>query len=185
MGYQGIKPPCLQCGEPSYSRKLCKNCYYRARYGGKLEQFPPVSAEEAFMNRIQKTETCWIWTAGKTKAGYGIMTLNRRNVFAHRHSYTIFRGPIPDGLVLMHSCDNPACVNPWHLTPAKQKDNALDARDKGRLRHGEQHHACRLTSEQVESIRQDTRSNVALSVEYGITANYLSAIRHNRARIMG
>lgn len=185
MGYQGIKPPCLKCGQPSYSRRLCKRCYYRARNAGSLDNFPPISADEVFMSRIQKTDTCWLWTAAKTEAGYGLMTLHRKNVLAHRHSYILFRGEIPPGLVLMHSCDNPGCVNPWHLTPGTQKDNGLDARDKGRLKHGEQHHACRLTTEQVSEIRKSRQSLKEMAAMYGITGSYACSIRGMKSRIIG
>ena len=185
MGYQGIKPPCVQCGEPHYSRRLCRNCYYRVRYAGKLDDFPPISANEAFMNRIQKTDSCWLWTAGKTTAGYGMITLNRKNVYAHRYAYELFIGKIPEGLNLMHSCDNPGCVNPWHLTPDTQLQNCLDAKGKGRLKHGEQHHNCRLSTKQVEAIRADTRKQTEIASDYGIKPQYVSRIKTGKNRAMG
>ena len=177
MGYQMAKPPCLECGKPSYSRRLCKIHYYRARSAGRLSEYPEITATEAFMSRIMKTDKCWIWTAGKSAAGYGMLVINYKRTYAHRYAFELFRGPIPDGAVLMHSCDNPACVNPWHLTPGSQLENMKDAVSKRRVRHGEGHHAAKLTTEQVEAIRVDTRPQRVIAAEYGVQQQCISKIK--------
>lgn len=87
------------------------------------------SDQEKFWPKVQKTSTCWLWTACKTKLGYGKLSWKQ----AHRVSWEIHNGAIPVGMCVCHKCDNPPCVNPDHLFLGTQKDNILDAKKKGRL----------------------------------------------------
>jgi hypothetical protein len=74
-------------------------------------------------------EHCIEWRGRRRRGGYGMAGSQR----AHRWAYEKFFGPIPDGLIVMHTCDNPPCVNPLHLKVGTQGENIRDARDKGRL----------------------------------------------------
>lgn len=77
-----------------------------------------------FESKICRTETCWIWQANTSPKGYGLFQLaTRKGVQAHRLSYEIHVGPVPKGMVLDHTCHNPACVNPEHLRPVTNKQN--------------------------------------------------------------
>lgn len=78
-----------------------------------------------------KPDACWIWTAGKDAHGYGLFSVWRegrgsKNERAHRYVYSVLIGPIPEGLAILHSCDNPACVNVAHLRPGTLKENSED-----------------------------------------------------------
>jgi hypothetical protein len=87
---------------------------------------------------------CWIWAKSKNEWGYGTCGYNRGGVritsqLAHRVAYEVFNGPIGEMCVL-HKCDNPACVNPWHLWLGTNYDNVLDRHSKGRSGGGAQWH---------------------------------------------
>lgn len=100
---------------------------------------------EAFWKKVNKTESCWIWTACKDKDGYGKISKTYdgklRHFRAHRISYEFHVGEIETNQVVMHSCDNPSCVNPKHLSVGTIRDNNHDAIAKGRRNYssGEDH----------------------------------------------
>lgn len=99
---------------------------------------------------VQGDESCWEWTGVLSSAGYGQICAGspkRHHELAHRVSYTLNCGPIPDGAVIMHSCNNKKCVNPKHLAVGNHSSNAVDARNDGLLGY------CTLTMGQAEKVR--------------------------------
>ncbi len=99
----------------------------------------PLSSRFKGKYRVDLASGCWLWTATKTKGGYGCASIEggRKGIWttAHRVSWVLFRGLIPKGLYVLHKCDNPSCVNPEHLFLGTQKDNMLDMVGKGRDKH--------------------------------------------------
>lgn len=86
-----------------------------------------------FWQRVERGPNCWLWSGGTNERGYGkISDDNRRPAYAHRISWEMTNGPIPEGLYVCHHCDNPRCVNPSHLFLGTQKDNLRDMSTKGR-----------------------------------------------------
>lgn len=94
------------------------------------------SPVQRFFEKIDKTETCWLWVAALDK-GYGRFAADgRRMISAHRWSYEFHVGPIPEGLTLDHLCRTPRCVNPDHLEPVTQRENMARIPPKTHCPHG-------------------------------------------------
>lgn len=92
------------------------------------------SAEERFWEKVDKQSDCWIWIGAVTTTGYGVFQKGRRGERlhkAHRFSYEINNGEIPDGKLVLHSCDNKKCVNPSHLSIGNHSQNIKEAWERG------------------------------------------------------
>lgn len=148
-----------------------------------------------FWARVEKSDGCWPWRGARLR-GYGKFnsrTLGRQG-YAHRFAYEFARGPIPDGLQVLHRCDNPPCCNPDHLFLGTQLDNIADMVAKGRgasgdrsgwrthperMPRGERHSHAKLTAAQVEEIRATPRrrgSQRALARRFGVSEATVSLI---------
>src|SRR5262245_5080249 len=97
-----------------------------------------LTSAERFWAKVQKSENCWEWIGCRQKRTdgptYGLFDFDGRLQGAHRVSWQIVNGPIPDGLFVLHRCDNAPCVRPDHLFIGTQSDNILDCSRKGRLK---------------------------------------------------
>lgn len=134
-----------------------------------------------FKSKYTVTESCWEWVANKNQRGYGIFSLNDKSVGAHRVSFLISKGEIPIGLCILHSCDNPSCVNPEHLFLGTHQDNMDDRSAKGRVPKEDKHPNAKLTTEQVLKIRHDGRYAKLIAHEYGISKDQVNKIRTFRS----
>jgi hypothetical protein len=101
---------------------------------------------------------CWQWLGGRFGSGYGLVYVWGKNLRAHRYSWELHNGPVPDGLRVMHNCDNRLCVNPAHLSLGTDVDNIHDMMAKGRDRtRGYQNGRAAFTPEVVAYIRNRYR----------------------------
>lgn len=181
---------CPVCRKPlNTGKKYCGlECWYKYRR----------STEIAFWPHVQKTDNCWLWTGRKDGKGYGQLKVRGRRTGAHRVSWEIHNGPIPEGLHCLHKCDNPPCVNPEHLFIGTQDDNLKDMIRKGRsakgqrngmLKHpdrqarGEQLPQAKLRAEQVLLIREQAakgKSDAELAKQFNVNRAAITYIRLGR-----
>lgn len=141
-----------------------------------------------FEKRFDKTAPngCWVWMRGKSSRGYGYYG-GRGNVRgAHRVSYELYKGNIPSGMYVCHTCDNPPCVNPAHLFVGTPSDNTSDASAKGRLKtaKGSAHASAKLTEQSVLELRELRKNGMMgkdLAAKYGICLRRVWRIVHREA----
>lgn len=136
---------------------------------------------QTFRDRvIQKTNGCWDWNGTPMQIwGYGRIKINGRPHKAHRLSYQLFVGDIPDGMLVCHKCDRPICVNPDHLFLGTDLDNQRDCCRKGRhaRREGEKHPLAKLSEKDVIFIRGSAESNTQLAIRFKVAKNTIRAAR--------
>ena len=138
-----------------------------------------------FWSRVDKSGECWIWTGCRLKGGYGQLGHpdgSGRQVRAHRLAWELSHGPIPAGLLVCHTCDNPPCVRPDHLFLGTTSDNVHDARAKGRAAIGERHGRAVLTEEDVRQAR--TLAGTGLS-SAEVASRYGVSVTTMRYALMG
>jgi hypothetical protein len=138
-----------------------------------------------FYGQIEKSESCWNWTGPRQAFGYGTLWFNGKMWSAHRLSYSLHIGPIPSGLSVLHSCDNPRCVNPDHLRSGTQADNIGDMVGRGRMVsvRGERKNLGVLIARDVVGIRADRKSGLRLkeiAAKYQCSMSNVSRIATNK-----
>lgn len=150
--------------------------------------FNKLSLREKLFTKTRQEGDCLVWIGQKDPRGYGKLKLAGRQQRAHRLMFELIKGPMPAGMVVLHSCDNTSCVNPAHLSAGTQADNVADMCAKGRRAStkGENNPRARLTQKQVDEIRArfvryDRRNGARqISREYGVSKTVIQDIVTDR-----
>lgn len=147
-----------------------------------------LTLEQKLLTKIREEDGCWVWTGYKCKRGYGKIRINGIWKRAHRIMHELRKGPLLEGQVVLHSCDNPSCINPDHLSAGTQKDNVHDMLKKGRANRnkGERHHSSKLTDDEVREIRrryspgEHGKGAHVLAREFGVSKPVILDIIHRK-----
>ena len=179
------------CEKVAHVLGLCTKHWRRNKlYGSPVAMkshsglFRGMPAKDRFFRQLQKSEGgCWTWTSSVDKDGYGIfrgVVSENGYTRAHRFSYAFHTGEIiPDGIMVLHSCDNPRCVNPDHLSLGTGTDNQRQkwARGRGKtLKGAELPHAI-LTEDQARAVLHDPRTYTQIAADYKIAPSTVGSIK--------
>jgi len=140
------------------------------------------TVQERFDSKVERIPEggCHVWMGGLlASGGYGVFMANKVSHRAHRFSWIQANGEIPKGMFILHSCDNPCCVNPDHLSVGTHQDNMDDMVKKGRQNpaRGTKHSSHKLTEKQVRAIRASSVSSRKLGAEYGVSKTLINHIK--------
>jgi hypothetical protein len=184
MKKEGTMSVCAECGGDYYAppshrekRSFCSRpCKAKAQSKWQVRD-----VAERFWEKVDKSGDCWLWTAGcLTAGGYGSIRINGKAERAHRVAYTLTVGPIPDGMLLRHTCDNPKCVNPAHLLFGGKRENTKDALERGQHVVGEKHYKAKLQNHAIATIRSALAAGVPgkyLAKQFGVDQTTISSIK--------
>ena len=124
---------------------------------------------DRFFNKVNKTDTCWLWTGCINSSGYGKFTYNKKTLLPHRVSWILAGNTFTDGLEICHSCRNRHCVNPEHLREDTKKANSQDRFRDGTDPTGSKNGRAKLTEQDVIAIRASDKTNAELARMYNVS----------------
>lgn len=135
-----------------------------------------------YVDRNGGPKACWPWLAYRNRDGYGTLQVDRKSKMAHRLAWEAAQGPIPNGMFVLHHCDNPSCCNPAHLWLGTLADNNRDRDRKGRGadRRGERAGGAKLTESDVLAIRAAAGTRGAIAMRFGISLSAVTYIRQGK-----
>lgn len=145
--------------------------------------------KEYYMNNVIKQDGCWDWKHGNPRYRYPRMHFSKSipRIAIHIASWRIHKGEVPDGMWVLHKCDNPRCSNPDHLFIGTSLDNINDMLAKNRNAKGESHGCSKLKNEQVVEIRRLLESGISLNKiakEFGVSKATILKIKKNKIWIL-
>ena len=182
---------CVECGAEYYvspsARATRLYCSRACRAKGQ-SKWQHRDLSERFWEKVNKTDTCWLWTGARLKTGYGSVKGEEKVERAHRVAYKLVVGPIPAGGMLLHSCDNPLCVNPAHLRLGDKRENTKDALERGQHVTGSRHWKNKLSETDVKVIKAALATGVTgryLARQFAVDETTISQIKLGKSRRFG
>jgi hypothetical protein len=172
------------CERPAQARGYCNTHYSRWRKTGTPAAPSRATLADRLWARVEVTpEGCWEFTGHRNeeRGGYGRIRLTgeRVTIGAHVAAWLVTHGPVPEGLIVRHRCDNPPCCNPAHLELGTYAQNTADMVARGRALLGSRNPGSKLTEEQVAEIREARSAGDALGViaaRFGVSKSLVSLI---------
>lgn len=145
----------------------------------------PLTVKERLLKRVEVDDIsgCWNWIGAKNIRGYGQIKVDGAQLGAHRVSYEVFYGNLQEHLCVIHSCDNPSCINPDHLSLGTNKENSEDMVSKKRQCYGDRNARSILRPDQVLEIRSLLESNIPvrqIAERFGVSKSCVDKIRTER-----
>jgi len=158
---------------------------YRKRYP-RYDIFHLSGWENRFWKWVmpEPNSGCWLWLGSCGAQHYGQFQFHGQVYVTHRISWMLHNGPIPDGLFILHKCDNPPCVNPQHLFLGTKKDNKLDCIAKDRHVRGERNPWAKLTESKVREIRelwQQGSTQTQIAKDFSMDLKHIWSIVHHKS----
>ncbi len=138
--------------------------------------------QKDFWSQVKKTGSCWLWNGARfDKDGYGKYRYRMKEYRAHKYAWIDTKGPVPSGLVVCHTCDNPPCCNPKHLFLGTSKDNTADMIAKGRQVRttppkAQPYKVDEKVMQRIKELRQSGKTQKQIAAEVGLTQAYISKL---------
>ncbi len=132
---------------------------------------------------VDKSADCWLWTGAQSTTGYGQIRIKGALMFAHRLTFMMENGFIPESTCVLHRCDTPLCVRPSHLFAGTKADNTADMIAKGRVARGEALPQAKLTKERVSEVKRMLAAGsrpFQIAKMFGLTQQAVCNIRRGR-----
>lgn len=169
------KSPRLRAGSPP-ARGLRTACGCFVVYGVHMAMAEADTVR--FLSKFDTgpAEACWPWRRSANDA-HCQFWVHGRSVGAHRMAYEYYVGSIPDGMWVLHHCDNPPCMNPAHLFLGTAADNSRDMVEKGRQCFGERNAHARLSDDDVRDVLISQKSSRSIAREYGVSKATIQRVR--------
>jgi len=175
------------CGKKYFAKTWCRAHYMKVRRTGTLQPLKAsagMSVEERLRYKGWDVveSGCWEVRGARKNSGYGSLQYGGWSQATHRLAYQTWVGPIPDGHLIRHKCDNPPCINPDHLETGTDSDNSKDMMSRGRHRTlvGADHPMCKLSWVEAEAIRDAYGTGVftlkMLGEAFGVSYNVVSKV---------
>ncbi len=175
------------CAGKAHCKGLCKLHYQRQWRTGSVDVSRPClhgSLEERFARHFipGAPNACWEWKGNRDKEGYGSIRSGHTQDRAHRVAFRLNGGQLKPGQQVLHSCNNPPCVNPAHLRAGNHLQNMADRMASGHYLEGEKHFNSKLSDAEADQVRCATGTNKEIAARFGISPSQVRNIRRGLQR---